>query len=568
MEILEESLREYQQRRDNPQLRNAGIPVFSVRGFRIPNPIPLYWDPLPLEAACRNGDVSIVRAGLDAGADLTATDADGKTLLHIAAYHGKSEVCQLLLDFDAVVDARDDHGFTALVYASKKGHSEACDSLLDMGADVNATTNDGGTALIEAAKYGHWEVCVWLLAAGADVHACNSEGWTALLCASKHGHLMVARLLLNYGAVVDARNSADWTALHFACDGGHLEFARLLLDKGAAVEIRVNVDNPVAENGYRALHFATDRGHLEIVQELVGRGADMFAKDTVGITPFDLANVRNQTAVVNYLLRLYATAVYERDGDVSMHSILRRATYKYFPRKNRGIPGLVGRLTLVGLPLGRLKTDHMRTLFQLFRSFDSNLIRIEDDNGGLPLHTACQFRAPVEIVTLLAEQEELALRVLGSAGATPLHIACRFNAQDDEVIRFLVERAPRMLHARDNNGFLPVHAACQGGASVRSIRRLVERGGDWTVSDRNNQSGDLTLHCLLSGSSPTVEAVEYLLRRSPETTSATNGAGVLPLWLACGASAPEDVVYVLLRKYPDALQDSMAVVVENDGLGT
>ena len=96
--------------------------------------------------------------------------------------------------------------------------------------------------------------------------------------------------------------------------------------------------------------------------------------------------------------------VYEREGDLSFHSILRGATYSHVV-----IPPSVQRqLLLVKLPLGTLTTDHMRTLFQ---SFDGNLIRSEDDNGGLPLHTACRHRAPVEIVTMLAEQEGLALRV-------------------------------------------------------------------------------------------------------------------------------------------------------------
>ena len=286
----------------------------------------------------------------------------------------------------------------------------------------------------------------------------------------------------------------------------------------------------------------------------------MFATDNEEKTPFDCACRGNQAAVINFFLERYATAVFERERDLSFHSILRGATYSHVVVRPLG-----QRRLQVKLPLGKLTTDHMRTLFQLF---DSHLILSADGTGALPLHTACRFRAPVEIVTILVEQDGLALRFPDSAGARPLHIACRFNARDDDVIRFLVEQAPRTLRTRDHEKSLPVHAACQGGASARSISRLVEheQGGDWMVSVRN-KSGDLPLHCLLCGSNPTVEAVEYLLGKSPETVSATNVTGVLPLWLACGASAPEGVVYILLRKHPDVLKDSMAVVAESEGPG-
>ena len=154
-------------------------------------------------------------------------------------------------------------------------------------------------------------------------------------------------------------------------------------------------------HGETVLHHASCDGDLDIVQELMDSGADMFARNYDGRTPFDQA----KPCIREYLLARYKTAVFEREGDLSLHSILRGAIYSFSD------VGLPPHLPLqVTLPLGTLTLEEMRTLV---RSFDGNLIRSEDDNGELPLHTAWRLRAPVEIVTILVEQEGLALRNAG-----------------------------------------------------------------------------------------------------------------------------------------------------------
>ena len=89
------------------------------------------------------------------------------------------------------------------------------------------------------------------------------------------------------------------------------------------------------------------------------------------------------------------------------------------------------------------------------------------------------------------------------------------------------------------------------------------------VSNRNGRhdlGGDLPLHCLLRGPNPTVEAVEYLLSKFPDAINTTTTAGDSPFWLACVASASEDVKYVLLRKNPDIIRE-MDETAENGGPG-
>ncbi len=176
-----------------------------------------------------------------------------------------------------------------------------------------------------------------------------------------------------------------------------------------------------------------------------------------------------------------------------------------------------------------------------------------DDTGAVPLHNLCRVAAPLSSIRFLTEKNPSALTNTDLNGSVPLHVACLAMAPHD-TIRYLVEQAPQTIRARQHDGSLPVHAACRGGALTPTIRFLVEQGGDETVSKLNDR-GELPVHLLLGGTNPSAEAVEYLLQKYPKSVMTKTSAGVLPLAIACEASASEAVIYTLLREYPEALAE-------------
>lgn len=74
-----------------------------------------------------------------AGADLSLTDASGRTPLHLACLHGHLEVVQYLLKHHVNTDEADMLGLTPIDYAQKGGHSEIVKSLISAG--VTTKTN-------------------------------------------------------------------------------------------------------------------------------------------------------------------------------------------------------------------------------------------------------------------------------------------------------------------------------------------------------------------------------------------------------------------------------------------
>lgn len=90
---------------------------------------------------------AIVRALLQAGADVNAADQEGETTLHKATQLGDVEMVRLLLTAGADVNARTKTGHTALTLASTWNFPECTAALLAAGADSQISTQDGRTAL-------------------------------------------------------------------------------------------------------------------------------------------------------------------------------------------------------------------------------------------------------------------------------------------------------------------------------------------------------------------------------------------------------------------------------------
>jgi ankyrin repeat protein len=66
-----------------------------------------------------------VEAMLEKGADVNAKDAQDWTPLHVAAYYGQEDVCEVLAKVQGIdLDAQNTHGDTALHMAAKWPHGE------------------------------------------------------------------------------------------------------------------------------------------------------------------------------------------------------------------------------------------------------------------------------------------------------------------------------------------------------------------------------------------------------------------------------------------------------------
>ncbi|XP_048488889.1 oxysterol-binding protein-related protein 1 [Plutella xylostella] len=172
----------------------------------------LGWTPLHL--ATYFGHADVVRALLEAGADVDEVNETGDTALHKACFIGNEELVILLLNHKADVNIMNGEGRTP---------SEVCKTgdvrrLVDAAA--RAERLRGERALLTAAREGNIEDIQQLLSGPypPNINCVDAVGNSSLHCAAYRGHARVAVLLLQNGVDTTVRNNSGQLAVELAKD--------------------------------------------------------------------------------------------------------------------------------------------------------------------------------------------------------------------------------------------------------------------------------------------------------------------------------------------------------------
>lgn len=145
-----------------------------------------------------------------------------------------------------------------------------------------------------------------------------------------------------------------------------------------------------------------------------------------------------------------------------------------------------------------------------------------------------------------------------TTGLSPLHLACRYNAPTD-VIHALLDIDPQQArcYALDGPGgaHLPIHAACRTGASIDTINALLESYPEG-ASRPDGNDGRLPLHLeCMTRCNP--GAVGMLLGACGAGAEKVDARGRTALHYAAecyGTSDGEEAATILLEAFPGALE--------------
>lgn len=250
-------------------------------------------------AACLD-DVEALDALLEAGAEVDATDASGRTALCIAAARGNVAALERLVAYGAEVDFVVDEGYarTPLLDAVSGGRIEVVRVLVDAGADVNYEGEfSSWTPLALAVMYGEAEIGQLLIAAGAKATIDQAAGV---------GDLDTVTGMLADGADVHARyGSGNLTLLQIAARRGFDEVVEFLAAQGVDIDAKTarRTLGPNVQGGEQtALHMAASAGHAQTVELLIACGATPDEPDALGHTPLHAASRYGYGDVVDVLL--------------------------------------------------------------------------------------------------------------------------------------------------------------------------------------------------------------------------------------------------------------------------
>ncbi|HWT25191.1 MAG TPA: ankyrin repeat domain-containing protein, partial [Solirubrobacteraceae bacterium] len=163
----------------------------------------------------------------------------GRTAVTAAAMEEHVAVVRALVDAGADVDLQDEDRNNPLLLCGENGNVALLREVLRARPDPRVTNRFGGTALIPAADRGHVGMVRALLETDVPIDHVNRLGWTALLEAVVLGdggpaHRRIVRLLVDAGADTTIADRDGRTALQHARDRGYVAIARILARTRAA----------------------------------------------------------------------------------------------------------------------------------------------------------------------------------------------------------------------------------------------------------------------------------------------------------------------------------------------
>ena len=217
-------------------------------------------------------------AAIEGAQDVDATQPDGMSALHWAAWHNHPESVARLLKSGAIVDAETQYHVSALSLACEQGSFESVDLLLNAGADIEFARLGKERPLMLAARQGDPRIVRLLIEAGAELDITEVGGQNALMWAAAAGNVEAVDVLINAGTDLNiAVGRSGFTAFHFAARQGKTKVIERLIEAGFDVNAVMKTEKSGGRNPRKnmsALMLAVESGHLELALRLVELGAD------------------------------------------------------------------------------------------------------------------------------------------------------------------------------------------------------------------------------------------------------------------------------------------------------
>lgn len=209
------------------------------------------------------------------------------------------------------------------------------------------------------------------------------------------------------------------------------------------------------ENGNSFLHHAAASASPEMIRLLVSMGGDMYQKNELGQTPYDVALTnRNLDAFKGFL---------ESRLDIN----------------HQGITGMTVPFEVVAL--GDWAAVEM---FLTEKAFDVNY---QDETGYSLLHAAAAY-GNLGGIDGLRNMGAVA-NLQDEVGSTPLHRLMAYPTKENDrvlgVDRLLFMGAE--IDAQDNQGKTPLHMAVRF-ATPKMVKKLIEEGADLTIKDNQGKT--------------------------------------------------------------------------------
>ncbi|XP_069104251.1 poly [ADP-ribose] polymerase tankyrase-1-like [Argopecten irradians] len=212
------------------------------------------WRRTPLMKAIVNFRIPAANYLIREGADVSISDENGTTPLHVAASYGNIGLVKTLLDNRANNNAQDQRGRTPVYFAILGGHEEVTEYLIQHGCEVNLYDLGWGSPLQLSVTKCNVKVLSLLLKSGAcfNVQPKNMAAAPGIIDIALK--IAIKRVNIYRNEVTKQESNGSWASHQRACDS--LECLRLLI---------VASGLPVREKMMKSIHqLVTQSFHKDL----------------------------------------------------------------------------------------------------------------------------------------------------------------------------------------------------------------------------------------------------------------------------------------------------------------
>lgn len=469
---------------------------------------------------------------VEKGADISAIDENGTTLLMIAAELGLIKISKYLINHGIGVNIIDNNGKSALSYAGYNEQEEIVKAILEEESfDIAAVDSDGVTVLMVAIELGLTQDAKNLIDKGVDLNLRDANQQTALIYAAYSGCRKTFEEILDKGGIdLDVQDHDGRTPAIHAAQNGNIEIVNALIKAGADLNIK-------DKSGYSPLLLAAHYGYTEIVQALWAEKGkvDIDIVDIDEVTPlmhaiyndkieaaqFLISNISNINAVNKLGQTALMMAAQEGRKEI-IEILVKRKDVDIDLADNQGMTPLMNSVYNNHIEITRLLISKIKN------------INAASEDGITALIIAIQ-EGNQEITKMLLEKEGIDIDAAAKDGTTPLMNA--IYKSDIEISRLLVGKTKK-TNAFNNRGQTALMIAVQKGR--REMVKILLEEDDIDIEAVDKDGNTQLMNAI---SNKHIETVRFFIRKS-SNLEITNNAGLTASMIADQEGIREIAEYI------------------------
>ncbi|KAL3873072.1 hypothetical protein ACJMK2_036231 [Sinanodonta woodiana] len=430
----------------------------------------------PAHYAAESGNIALLSYLIDCGTNPWCETSEDETLLHKACLRGHIEMSKYLVQtYPAMLHQVNNMKWTPAHYAAYRGYIALVSYLIECGTDPWCKTAQEETLLHKACIAGQLEMSKYLVQTYPSMlHEVDNMKNTPAMCAIFSGNVALLSYLIECGTDPCCKTWQEETLLHIACLSDQLEIVIYLLQTYPTM--LHEVDNMRSTPA----HCAAAIGNIAMLSYLIDCGTDPWCTTAKEETLLHRACINGMLEMSIHLIQTYPTMLLEVDimkntpvsfaadsGTIALLSYLIDFGTDPWCKGYEG-ENLLHRACLGG---------HIEMSKYLVKTYPAMLHEV-DYSKNTPAHYA-MFSGNIALLSYLIEcgtdpccktsQEE-----------TLLHIACLSGQL--EIVIYLLQTYPTMLHEVDNMRRTPVHCAAASG-NIALLSYLIDSGTDpWSTT--------------------------------------------------------------------------------------